>query len=220
MSKLDILALISVAFLNSFSHCYAMCGGFSLAFLSLNSRCKNLEILILVYHLFRILAYAFLGVFFGIFTEFLKLNFKIQSLVFFVLGIFMIILGFALIFRGKFLAFIENKSIFSFILQNILKKTKGLKGFKSAVLLGFLNGFVPCGLVYFFLASAVSKQSIFESIFVMLVFGISTLPAMLFFSKLSKFIKDSFKKAFAYVSYMLIIFYGLNLAYFGFKAFK
>ncbi|KQI24484.1 membrane protein, partial [Campylobacter coli CVM 41963] len=64
----------------------------------------------------------------------------------------------------------------------------GFKGVKSAMILGFANGFVPCGLVYFFLANAMSRQNVTESILVMLVFGLSTLPAMLFFVKISQYL--------------------------------
>ncbi len=215
----DFLAIFSVAFLSSFGHCYSMCGGFILAFMNLNSTHKNLFLLTFIYQLFRIFSYILLGIIFGMFGNLLAINTKIQSLSFFVLGIFMVILGFSLIFRGKILAFIENRTFFDYFAKKIIKKSMSFKGVKSAVVLGFANGFVPCGLVYFFLANAMSRQNLTESILVMLVFGFSTLPAMLFFAKLSQYLSTFLKKLFNYLSYLIIIIYGIGLAYTGFKAF-
>ncbi|RQD67691.1 sulfite exporter TauE/SafE family protein [Campylobacter hepaticus] len=218
--NIDFLAIIGIAFLSSFGHCYSMCGGFTLVFMNLNSKHKNLFLLTFIYHLFRIFAYIVLGIIFGSFGNVLALNAKIQSLSFFILGIFMVILGFALIYRGKILFFIEKNTFFDFFIKKIIKKSAHFKGLKSAIVLGFSNGFVPCGLVYFFIASAMSKQNIVESILIMMIFGISTLPAMLFFLKISQFFNNFFKKIFNYLSYGIIICYGVNLAYIGFKAFK
>ncbi len=217
--SIDFLAIITVAFLSSFGHCYSMCGGFTLAFMNLNLKYKNLFLLIFIYQISRVFSYMLLGVIFGILGNLLTFNTKIQSLSFFILGIFMIILGFALIFRGNVLAFIENNTFFNSFAKKIIKKSINFRGLKSAIFLGFANGFVPCGLVYFFLANAIISQNILESILVMLIFGISTLPAMLFFSKISQLFSELLKKIFNYLSYGIIICYGINLAYIGFKAF-
>ena len=219
MSIADFSAIFSVAFLSSFGHCYSMCGGFNLAFIQLNLKAKNLFLLSLFYHLSRIFAYILLGGIFGIFGNLLALNAKTQSLSFFVLGVFMMILGFALILRGKILVFIENNIFFEKILKTAVRQARKFKGIKSALILGFANGFVPCGLVYFFLASALSQQNFLESILVMAIFGVSTLPALLFFSKLSQLLSEFLKKLFNTLSYFLIIIYGIILAYMGFKAF-
>ncbi|MGI7583272.1 sulfite exporter TauE/SafE family protein [Campylobacter coli] len=214
----DFLAIFSVAFLSSFGHCYSMCGGFILALIGSNPMC-NLFLLTFIYQLFRIFSYILLGIIFGIFGNLLAINAKIQSLSFFILGVFMVILGFSLIFRGKILAFIENRAFFEYFIKKIIKKSMGFKGVKSAMILGFANGFVPCGLVYFFLANAMSRQNVTESILVMLVFGLSTLPAMLFFVKISQYLGVFLKKVFNYLSYFIIVAYGIGLAYMGFKAF-
>lgn len=92
-----------------------MCGGFILAFMNLNSTHKNLFLLTFIYQLFRIFSYILLGIIFGIFGNLLAINAKIQSLSFFILGVFMVILGFSLIFRGKILAFIENRAFLSIL---------------------------------------------------------------------------------------------------------
>lgn len=81
---------------------------FYFTFYKFKFKSNNLFLLTLIYHLFRIFAYIVLGIIFGTFGNILAINAKIQGLSFFVLGVFMMILGFALIFRGNMLSFIEN----------------------------------------------------------------------------------------------------------------
>lgn len=261
----DILATISVAVLSSFSHCYAMCGGFNLAFLRLNSATninpplnlapKNFEqnpnlnsaktaqisplnsaqnaknssnftrnlaqnsapfALILTYHSFRIIAYMLLGVIFGAFGN--VLAFLNKGVLFFTLGVFMVLLALALNFKGKFLAFFENPFFFNAFAKKVWQKVK-FKGYKSAVVLGFCNGFVPCGLVYFFLALAMSQENLYQSAFIMLLFGLCTLPALLFFSEVARFLErhlgSKFQNLWTKISYLIIMLYGIYLAYLG-----
>ncbi|TKX31596.1 hypothetical protein CQA69_02170 [Campylobacter estrildidarum] len=196
-----------------------MCGGFNLVFMKLNSTHKNLFLLTFLYQLSRIFAYVVLGICCGIFGNILAINAKIQSFSFFLFGIFMIILGCALIFRGNLLAFIENHIFLDSLLQKLIKKSMNFRGIKSAFILGFINGFVPCGLVYFYLIDSMKRENILESICIMLIFGFSTLPAMLFFTKISQFLSEVFKKIFNYIAYIIIIAYGLKLAYTGFISF-
>lgn len=217
--SLDLLVFISIAFLSSFGHCYSMCGGFVLLFLNLNKEAKDLFILQIIFHFFRILTYIFLGVLFSLIGNFFLINTTIQSLFFFIIGLLMIFLGFALIFRGKILFLIENHIFYEKFIIKIFQKAKAYKGVKSAIFLGFFNGFIPCGLVYFFIASAMSRQNILESALIMFIFGLSTLPALFLFSLIAKFLSDLFRNIFNYIAYFAIIFYGLYLSFIGFKNF-
>lgn len=212
------IPLFAVGFLSSFGHCYSMCGGFALAFNAINAKAKQPFFLNCLYHISRVCAYLVLGLVSGLFGNVLAINARIQGFSLFLLGMFMVVLGFALLFRGQFLAFIENQIFFKACSKKIIQKATQYKGIKSAVILGFANGFVPCALVYFFLANAMSKNSLSQSLFVMLVFGISTLPAMLFFSQFAQML-GSTKKLFNILSYGIIIVYGIVLSYMGLKAF-
>lgn len=229
---------MSVAVLSSFSHCYAMCGGFNLAFLRLNggaSAERNAKsngfangtsveskgtasknnakfTLILTYHAFRVMAYVFLGVIFGAFGN--VLAFLNKGVFFFVLGVFMVLLGVALVFRGQILAFIENPFLFNTLAKKVWQRLD-FKGYKSAVILGFCNGFVPCGLVYFALALAMSQKSLWQSALIMLVFGLCTLPALLFFSEFARILGQKFQSLWAKLTAFIIMLYGLYLAYLG-----
>ena len=170
----------------------------------------------LVYHIFRVLAYMLLGVIFGAFGN--VLSFLNKGIFFFVLGIFMVLLGLALNFRGQFLAFFENPFFFNLFAKKMWQRLN-FKGYKSAIILGFCNGFVPCGLVYFYLALAMSQDSLIQSAFIMLVFGACTLPALLFFNEafslLQRAFGDRFQVWWTKISYFIIILYGIYLAYLG-----
>ncbi|TDJ82159.1 sulfite exporter TauE/SafE family protein [Campylobacter volucris] len=215
--NLDFIALISIAFLSSFGHCYGMCGGFILAF---NQLAKNIKfpffLLILSYHLTRVVAYICLGIFFGYFAKLFSFSEFAKAMMLFCIGIFMIILAFALIFRGKLLAFFENSFIFDCMIKINMQKLFRQKSIKSSLILGFLNGFVPCGLVYFYIAFGMSLQSIYYSVLIMLLFGIATLPGMIFLAYFSKTLNDKFQKIGSFVSYVLILCYGVYFAYTGF----
>ena len=53
------------------------------------------------------------------------------------------------------------------------------RSLRSLVLLGGLNGLLPCGLVYVAMAGAVARGTLRDAIFFMAWFGLGTMPAML-----------------------------------------
>jgi len=59
-----------------------------------------------------------------------------------------------------------------------LERYSNSKSLNSFYILGLLNGLLPCGLVYFFAVSAASTGSAVWGAVVMLIFGLSTIPAL------------------------------------------
>jgi sulfite exporter TauE/SafE len=51
--------------------------------------------------------------------------------------------------------------------------------FRSLILLGALNGLLPCGLVYVALAGALAQGGLSSALIYMAVFGLGTMPTML-----------------------------------------
>jgi uncharacterized protein len=158
-------------------HCVGMCGPLTLAAssLPLRNRWKWVSYRML-YQFGRMFAYGLLGMFIA----------GLGAL--FVLGgwqnLLSIILGAAIIlfyiipysfktkapqFWNKGLQMIKNK--FS---TQLKKNTIG-----SQLSMGFLNGLLPCGLVYLALATAAMRETIFEGFIVMFAFGAGTLPWLL-----------------------------------------
>ncbi len=55
-------------------------------------------------------------------------------------------------------------------------------------LIGILNGFLPCGLVYVALAGAIASGNAISGAAVMILFGLGTVPSMFAASVFGKFI--------------------------------
>lgn len=208
------ILVVSVAFLSSLGHCVGMCGGFLIAV----SRFGRGFGILLGYNLFRILAYILLGGLFGAFGGLFVFSLKLKGYLFFVLGLFMIFLGIALIYRGSLLRFIEENKILSKPLTHKMSLILQKNGKFGFLFLGFLNGLLPCGVVYYFLAMAISSGSALGGMSIMAIFGMVSFLMMGVYSFLFKILNDKFKKTMLFLSSLLVIAYGIYLAFVGFMA--
>lgn len=212
-----------MAFIGSLGHCIGMCGGFVVAYSSSKINTKKSPFsqffLHLLYNLGRVSSYAFMGAIFGFLGQALTFSHEIAGYVYFVVGILMVLMGLSLLGKLRFLTSIESslamhpkvKSIFSYLMKTDKKS--------SFYLLGMLNGFLPCGLVYFFLISAVATASWFWGMTTMLVFGVATMPSLLGFGFVVGFLKGSaFRELMIKIASFVIILYGIYMAYIGFMA--
>ena len=64
-------------------------------------------------------------------------------------------------------------------LKSMMSAQMKKRSLPSQVLLGMLNGLLPCGLVYVTLAGAAAQGTILHAISYMAMFGLGTCPAML-----------------------------------------
>jgi len=171
----------------------------------------------LVYNLGRILTYATLGGLFGLlgkafFTAGLQRGISIGVGIFFLLSVIIPIItkqGFFLEkwgyqFIGRF------KGVFA-------SQFKRRNGF-SLLIIGVINGLLPCGMVYLGLAAAVSTGNWADGFLFMVFFGLGTLPLMYAASVvgdlLSLNVRSIMRKAVPYligVMGVLFILRGMNL---------
>lgn len=200
-----------------------MCGGFVVAYSSskIDTKASSFTqfFLHLLYNLGRVSSYAFMGAFFGFLGQALTFNHSIIGYIYFIIGILMVLMGLSLLGKIRFLTSLESslamhpkvKKIFSYLMKNDSKS--------SFYLLGMLNGFLPCGLVYFFLISAVATTSWFWGMITMLIFGLSTMPSLLGFGFIVGFLKGTaFREFMIKIASFVIILYGVYMAYIGFMA--
>jgi sulfite exporter TauE/SafE len=132
---------------------------------------------VLVYHFGRLTAYGILGLVFGLLGKGLYLaGFQQQMSIF--VGIVMIAV--VLIPEKIFARYNFSKPIY-----RIISKVKSSLGsqFKkkspdAIFMIGLLNGFLPCGLVYAALFGAIAMQNEFYGIAYMLLYGLGTIPMM------------------------------------------
>lgn len=146
-----------------------------------------------MYHFGRLLAYSLIGLAFGFVGKSLYL-FGIQQQLSIVIGILMIVL---VLIPYKTL----GKYNLSQPLNKLISKVKSSLGEalkkKTAdtfLTIGFLNGFLPCGLVYMAVFGAVATGSILEGSLYMVLFGIGTIPLMTSAIYLGKFLNSAIKQ--------------------------
>ena len=81
---------------------------------------------------------------------------------------------------------------------------------RSATLaFGVFNGFLPCPLVYAFIAYAAASANIFSGMITMASFGVVTFPAMILIGGLGQFINHHWRKRAVWVAGLFIMLLGL-----------
>lgn len=195
-------------------HCVAMCGPLVLVVPTSTKGLKKTVPDILIYHAGRIGFYALLGLIGGLVGVSLFLFIPLQWISISI-GILMLIMAWFSI--GNILPF--QHSITGFVSRKLSVLYRKLKDDPNKGLLlgtGFLNGMLPCGLVYFGLLNAIATATTVGSVLCMIAFGLGTLPSLFFFSLYTNTIKKRlpFQKAIPYflsIAALLIILRGMNL---------
>lgn len=189
MENLDFISLFGIALVGGFGHCIGMCGGIVLAFsgkLANQSASKGRIVgFHFLYNLGRISTYVLLGALVGGLGSMFSLNGTLRGLLFLIAGVLMILAGFSLFGKLKFLTLLEHSLQNSQWYQTRFQRALNLESAWSLYILGILNGLLPCGFVYAFLFSAAGSASIVKGALVMLVFGIATIVPLLLFGLLA-----------------------------------
>lgn len=182
MDAINLFSIITIAFLGSFGHCIGMCGGIVIAYSStkLNSEISKQKAAIshILYSFGRVSTYTLLGVIFGFLGGVATFSNKASGTLLIIAGIFMVLTAFSLLGKIKFLTLIEHSVSKTTWYQNSFKSLLNSQNYSSFFMLGVLNGLLPCGFVYFFAITAASTADPFWGGVVMLVFGLSTIPAL------------------------------------------
>ena len=157
-------------------HCLGMCGPIALM-LPLKGSAGQKAAGLATYHLGRIVSYSLLGLAFGFVGKGLFL-FGLQQKLSIGMGVLMIAL---VLLPNNWKKRVGINNAFSRILLRIKSSFGRLLGKPSpdALLsLGFLNGFLPCGLVYMALIGAVAMGDLWKGGIYMALFGLGTVPLM------------------------------------------
>lgn len=221
LETIDLLSIITIAFLGSFGHCVGMCGGIVIAYSSTKvemgwSRLKQ-ALSHLLYSFGRILTYVILGVLFGYLGGVATFSNSANGALLIVAGVVMVLTGLSLLGKIRFLTVVEHTISTSRWYRQTFKALIGSQSLVSFFLLGMLNGLLPCGFVYFFAIAAASTASPLWGGIVMLVFGLSTIPALFslgFFVGLFK--QSSFRGLMIRLASIAVIGYGSYTLYNGY----
>lgn len=224
MDNISLLSIITIAILGSFGHCVGMCGGIVIAYSSTKVQSnwnKNKQTLShILYSLGRVITYTLLGAIFGFLGSVTTFNSTTNGVFLIVTGFIMLLVGLSLLGKLKFLTLIEHSVSKQAWYQKSFKRLIASNSLSSFYLLGMLNGLLPCGFVYFFAITAVSSGSALYGALVMLVFGLSTIPALFslgFFVGLFK--QSEFRNLMIKLASIAVILYGVYIIYLGSKYF-
>lgn len=181
METLFISALLS-GLIGSL-HCLGMCGPIVLM-LPTGTGSKIAFLLgRLAYNLGRIITYAIMGAICGMLGHLVMLA-GLQQVLSIAAGIVILLI---FITPRRFIRRVSPSFVRSLTgkLQKIWSKLLGSAGVLSLLLIGLLNGLLPCGLVYVSLAAASTTGSAIGGLLYMVIFGLGTIPLMLVFSLFS-----------------------------------
>jgi sulfite exporter TauE/SafE len=161
------------------SHCIGMCGGFALALGTRPGLAANLRRQI-AYSLGRVFTYSCAGTMAGFAGWRLAAELdpvvRVQALLCIAAGLLLLVQGTiaAGLWRGFRLASDRGPCLGPGMFAALLGATR----LRSVFLGGVVNGLLPCGLVYAYLALAASAGDLFRGGATMALFGLGTVPTM------------------------------------------
>lgn len=221
METVNLLTIISIAFLGSFGHCIGMCGGIVLAYTTIKIKPESSKVSKSIAHLLysfgRVFTYTILGAIFGALGGVVLFSNNANGILLIIAGVAMVLAGLSLMGKIKFLTLIEHSFSSSPLYKKTFQKILHSQSNLSFFLLGMLNGLLPCGFVYFFAITAASTADPLSGALVMAIFGMSTIPAMFgvgFLASLAS--ATSFRNMMMSLSSVAVILYGTFTIYNGY----
>lgn len=166
-------------------HCVAMCGPLLMALPS-GTEHKKIIFNRVIYQIGRVLTYSILGLFIGIISNGVEYKGWQQALSIFS-GVLLISMALITFFGSRSSGLIKvQQKLFAPLFKKIgywLYKPGG------NLIAGALNGFLPCGMVYMALATALNTGSAVGGATFMLLFGLGTMPLLLLTGITGSYIK-------------------------------
>jgi uncharacterized protein len=197
-------------------HCIGMCGPLALALPVKHLPVWQQRIAALMYNGGRIVTYALFGLLFGIAGRGLSMA-GFQQWLSIISGavILVFIINYYLLrksWQPKWTMQL-HATVQQLMIRTLRSDRKG-----AYVLLGMINGLLPCGMVYVALAAALNFREVQQSVLFMSAFGAGTIPLMLLLSiagsSFSFSLRGRIKRAVPYlmtVMAVLLIMRGMNL---------
>ncbi len=220
MHEIEWWLIISIAFAGSFGHCIGMCGGFIVAYSSTKidaSMGKTAQFIRHgAYNIGRVSSYIILGTIFGAIGSLFTLNMQLHGALFLFAGAVMIITALGMFGLSSLIHALERSFSSNSLFKSLFSRLIKSKSIGSFFTLGVMNGFFPCGFVFFFAAKAAATGSAIDGGLVMAVFGLSTVPTLLSLGQSVSFFKEiAFRQTMNRVAALAILIYGLYSIYYG-----
>jgi sulfite exporter TauE/SafE/copper chaperone CopZ len=183
-------------------HCLAMCGGINL------SQCISRGFSSpSMYSLGRIISYTSVGFVVGALGSIIDFSAAMQGILKLVAGVFMLIMGINLLGIFPWLHKL-NPRIPQFIAKRVnAEKAKN----KSPLIVGLLNGFMPCGPLQAMQIYALSTGSPVKGALSMFLFSLGTVPLTFSFGAFSSMLGQKFTRKAITVGATLVIVLGMSM---------
>ncbi|MCU7843074.1 MAG: sulfite exporter TauE/SafE family protein [Candidatus Thiodiazotropha sp. (ex Monitilora ramsayi)] len=204
---------LSIAFMTGIFgsfHCVGMCSGINGGYFIHAARGRVLRSL-LSYHGMRLMTYTLLGV-----TGALVGQVLIQSgIVGKAQGLLMMLAGVLIVVLGLNLTGVFNR------IKSVCKPTVPVTSLKRESRLfptltaGFVNGLVPCSLVYSVAVKAAATADLIDAGLLMLSFGAGTLPSMMAITLMGMSVGRYFQGGLEVIAGLFVILLGLWTLYEG-----
>jgi len=191
-------------------HCIGMCGGINLT-VSLSSvrRGEKQDGLFkrarpaLLYNGGRVVSYTLVGALAGTLGSVVSITGTIQGIIVGLAGLFMIIMG------ANMLGLLTGLSRFlPRMPKNLTAKIHGLGTNRGPFIVGFLNGFMPCGPLQSVQIYALGTGSTGAGALSMFLFSLGTVPLMLGFGSITTLLPRHFHSRILKVSALLVLLLG------------
>ncbi len=199
-------------------HCIGMCGPLVMALPILHLSPIQKVTATFLYHLGKIMTYGLLGLVIGLFGKQIPF-YNVQQHISIVIGVLILVYVIWVFYLHpkRKLGFLKIDWIQKPVLS-ILGKLLNQNSVASFLLIGLLNGLLPCGMIYLALGSAWANQSVLQSGLFMIFFGLGTLPALLLVAfggqLMGLAFRQKIQKALPYMLFcmgVLLILRGMNL---------
>ncbi|MEE4259628.1 MAG: sulfite exporter TauE/SafE family protein [Bacteroidales bacterium] len=189
-------------------HCIGMCGPIAVALPLGNKSWFHKFFGSIIYNTGRVATYAMLGVIFGLLGQGIEMA-GLQQWASIGLGIVLILsVLFPVLFKGQIHI---DRFFFGFAGKLIgrFRKLFSISSYPSLLVIGLLNGLLPCGLVYVAIAGAINTNDIVNGAIYMIIFGIGTIPIMASIPVVGNLIGTNIRKKFKGVVSAFIIILGI-----------
>lgn len=189
-------------------HCVGMCG--PIAFMLPVDRTNTYKKVsqIAVYHIGRLLAYSIIGLVFGLIGKSLYI-FGFQQQLSIAIGVLMIVV--VVVPQAVFNRYNFSKPVYRLIskVKSALGTALKKKTADTFLTIGFLNGFLPCGLVYMALFAAIASGNALSGSLYMATFGLGTVPLMTTAIYFSHFLKGAARQRIQKIIPVFVILIGV-----------
>ena len=207
--KIDSTISLSALFVTGLFtsvHCVAMCGGINLSqSVGANGSTKNKLKNPLLYNLGRVISYTVIGGVVGGIGSVLFLSETVKAILLALAALGMLLMGLSML---GWLPWWLTPRVPAFLAKPLGKAGAG----KGPLVVGLLNGLMPCGPLQAMQLYALATGSVLTGALSMFLFSLGTVPLMLGAGALFSVLKGKFAYVIQRVSAVLVVFFAVVMA--------